>query len=551
MPTKPSLTPSCAPTLVARSSAAAVLPGQASRAACGPACGPCRSAPTLARRGSRLAILAVSLALAACGSGGGDSAPAGNGATAAGGEASTGGGTTTSPAPTPAEPAPAPAPSPEPTPSPEPAPAPIRGSLVSAPVLTRSFSPGEVNNAAGGYWLTVVTGRADCTVRVYDIEYNTVGARGEATTATAAVMVPSGNEFCSGPRPVTLYAHGTSSDQDKNMSNVAGDTESAAMMAMFAGQGFILVAPNYTGYDRSTLPYHPYLIAEAQADDMVDGLRAALQVLPEAGASWSQQLFVAGYSQGGYVAMATHRAIDQRYSSEFQVLASAPMSGPYALTAFEQTIANVQQNFGAALYMPLLVDGFQAAYGDIYQQASDIYAPPFDTTVPGLLPAREPGAKDKLPSGDDGSYRTLFDRGDGSPYLLTAPFTAALKAGTGTFYEALRRNDLPGDWVPRGRVAMCYGERDPLVFGLNTVEAERAFAARGVAVTVWNLENNDSVPTDVANQFRILKETVRLSAGAGRRGDEAVLRAYHAGLLAPFCTQLSRDMFRDILNGRG
>ena len=79
------------------------------------------------------------------------------------------------------------------------------------------------------------------------------------------------------------------------------------------------------------------------------------------------------------------------------------------------------------------------------------------------------------------------------------------------------------------------------------IVAGAPLCAQGVSVQVWNLENNDSVPTAVANQFRILKETIRLSAGAGRRGDIAVLTAYHAGLLAPFCTQLARDWFREIL----
>ena len=31
--------------------------------------------------------------------------------------------------------------------------------------------------------------------------------------------------------------------------------------AMYAAQGFIVVAPNYAGYDISTLGYHPYLNA--------------------------------------------------------------------------------------------------------------------------------------------------------------------------------------------------------------------------------------------------------------------------------------------------
>jgi len=43
------------------------------------------------------------------------------------------------------------------------------------------------------------------------------------------------------------------------MTNLQGDPngEALIMAAVFASQGYIVVAPNYAGYDSSTLPYHP------------------------------------------------------------------------------------------------------------------------------------------------------------------------------------------------------------------------------------------------------------------------------------------------------
>ncbi|MFX5464662.1 lipase family protein, partial [Acinetobacter baumannii] len=84
-------------------------------------------------------------------------------------------------------------------------------------------------------------------------------------------------------------------------------------------QGFIVVASNYAGYDTSALPYHPYLNADQQASDMVDSLRAARKAFPAIGAQDSGKLVISGYSQGGYVAMATQRAMQTTYASEFKV----------------------------------------------------------------------------------------------------------------------------------------------------------------------------------------------------------------------------------------
>jgi len=84
---------------------------------------------------------------------------------------------------------------------------------------------------------------------------------------------------------------------------------------VFAAHGYIVVAPNYAGYDTSSLPYHPFLNGDQQSKDMIDALAAARTALPNtssAATSDSGKLFVSGYSQGGYVAMATHKGTPGR-----------------------------------------------------------------------------------------------------------------------------------------------------------------------------------------------------------------------------------------------
>ena len=106
------------------------------------------------------------------------------------------------------------------------------------------------------------------------------------------------------------------------------NTEPLFLAAPFASKGWIVVAPNHAGYDTSTLPYHPYLIADQQSKDMIDAPAAARTALPLASATFTKdngQLFIIGYSQEGYVAMATHRAMQ---AAGMKMTAAAPMSGP-------------------------------------------------------------------------------------------------------------------------------------------------------------------------------------------------------------------------------
>ena len=65
------------------------------------------------------------------------------------------------------------------------------------------------SNPSGG--LTVLTdvlmvaGIPQCDINIYHIQYGTLGGKGESTTASAALMVPSGSgAACTGPRPIVL-----------------------------------------------------------------------------------------------------------------------------------------------------------------------------------------------------------------------------------------------------------------------------------------------------------------------------------------------------------
>src|SRR5581483_10214464 len=131
--------------------------------------------------------------------------------------------------------------------------------LQSPPPKTGSFSPSDL--------LSMLSGNSDasqllklaflplCTVDVYHLQYETVGGQGEATTASGALMVPGGSDpSCQGQRPVVLYAHGTSAEKAYNIANLAGTSgnindEGVLLAAVFAARGYIVVAPNYAGYD--------------------------------------------------------------------------------------------------------------------------------------------------------------------------------------------------------------------------------------------------------------------------------------------------------------
>ncbi|MEJ1961410.1 MAG: hypothetical protein WDO56_07640 [Gammaproteobacteria bacterium] len=170
--------------------------------------------------------------------------------------------------------------------TPPPPSTPQRGDLLEKPpALLKTYAPQELLDLAGqndiGKALLNLAVAPKCSVSVHQLKYQTVGATGEAASASGALMVPSGTDAaCQGARPVLLYAHGTSTDRAYNIANlISSNAEGIAIAAIFASQGYIVIAPNYAGYDTSSLTYHPFLNADQQSKDMIDALKAGRSAL--------------------------------------------------------------------------------------------------------------------------------------------------------------------------------------------------------------------------------------------------------------------------------
>ena len=75
-----------------------------------------------------------------------------------------------------------------------------------------SFNTAQINTQFG--LDGTATPDAKCDIKIEKVSYPTVGAAGERTNATAALMLPSGDSAdCQGDRPILLYAHGTTTDK--------------------------------------------------------------------------------------------------------------------------------------------------------------------------------------------------------------------------------------------------------------------------------------------------------------------------------------------------
>lgn len=276
--------------------------------------------------------------------------------------------------------------------------------LIDEPVITKTFTAEELKAAISKAGISPAVDKDPiCGITVEYINHTTTGVKGESTNATGAVILPNGdNADCQGDRPIMLYAHGTTPYQNYNLAalddpkNPAYET-ALLIAANFAGQGDIVIAPNYPGYDKSSLSYAPYVTLK-QGQQMLDGLHAGLLAIKkQASTSKSTQvsktaqspvrdggkLFITGYSQGGYVAMATAKALDDL---GHPATAVSPASGPYAVSAFADSIMDGNVIYGGTIFLPMLTRSYEAEYGNLLQ---GVYSDKYAKTAPTLFPTND------------------------------------------------------------------------------------------------------------------------------------------------------------------
>ncbi|MDO5288402.1 MAG: prolyl oligopeptidase family serine peptidase [Pseudomonadota bacterium] len=159
----------------------------------------------------------------------------------------------------------------------------------------------------------------------YRLTYGTTDKDGAMTLASGLVSVPV--KPAGARSPVLSYQHATTFHDNQAPANKVEAMEPPIVLASL---GYIVVSPDYVGFGESKGKEHPYLTAAPTAAVVVDMLTAAQTWRQQQGVADNGQLFLAGYSEGGYATMAAHRAIHQAGGAlKAQLRATAPGAGPY------------------------------------------------------------------------------------------------------------------------------------------------------------------------------------------------------------------------------
>lgn len=210
-------------------------------------------------------------------------------------------------------------------PSPKPSP-PVgnRGDLLSSsPSTFNSIAEIQVSlNDVGAQNIT-----ARYAINTYKVEYISVGSRNELVKVSGLIAIPEKPT----PSPIISYQHATTFINTEAPSFQTKAGEKGLEIAL-ASMGYIVFSADYVGFGSSHGIKHPYIQKLPSAYVVYDMLKASKAWVDSNNVKTNGQLFMTGYSQGGYVTMA---ALQQIYVNPIQGLdvETALMgAGPYNLS---------------------------------------------------------------------------------------------------------------------------------------------------------------------------------------------------------------------------
>ena len=348
------------------------------------------------------------------------------------------------------------------------------GSLIHAEPLSDFVSSTDFRLIAFS-----VLSRRNYDVEVVKLTYNTQLEEGLTVQASGIVAIPKYKE---GPSPLLSYQHSTIFKDGSVPSN---DPLFDMTPIMAASAGFVSVAPDYIGYGASKALTHPYLQAVPTANSVIDLIRAAKTYLQQREIELNDQLFLAGYSEGGYASLAAHQRIETEFADEFTVTASIAGGGPYDIRATADQIILNESSLDSPAYFGYVVHAYDRLY-DLDNLTLRAIASPHHLTIDNYYDGNSTGTM----------INTLLPRNTNELFNPYFQSEYAGIAGELMLKYRLEQNNVY-DWTPVAPVQLFHGENDNYVDYANATTALTAMQSNGAEMV--SLSNCSAIPSTHVN----------------------------------------------------
>ncbi len=277
-------------------------------------------------------------------------------------------------------------------------------------------------------------------IELYRVVYGTQAPDGRLVRASGLLALPKTPPPYRG---VVSWQHGTASLRNAAPSSL-DHFNGLLPAAVFAGHGYVLLAPDYIGYGVSEEP-HSYYHTKSMAHAVTDFIAANIALFQQQDVAWPGDLYLAGFSQGAHASLASQRLIESAGTYDFGLRGVASVAG--AVDLANVGIASALE--GKSKFGSLYIAWIAVSYARDYGLALDsVLKEPWVTIAPDLFDGEHSGdvivsALPAVPTD-----------------MLTDEFITAVKGGyEHPFLSLMRKNELL-NWSPVAPVCAYYGDHD-------------------------------------------------------------------------------------------
>jgi len=311
---------------------------------------------------------------------------------------------------------------------------------------------------------------------VIKVVYQTIDYNGDLVQASGALLLPIGGTDLS----ILSLQHGTRTQQEAVGSSNIHSIAEGELGLYIAAAGYLVCLPDYLGFGVSDT-MHPYVHSDANTPSIIDFIRASKTYSEDNDIILNDELFLGGFSEGGYLTLATQKEIEENYSTELNITAVAPMAGPYDLAGTAEYMFQTPEDLYMG-YMGYIFTAYNEIYG--WNKLDSIFHAPYASIMNILFGGYYNWLEvlNQLPD-------TFFE-------LFKQDFvTGYLNGNEAEIQTAFNENTLL-DWSPETPIRFYHSNTDEIVPYQNSVIALENLSALSTAsielVTIEDLDHESS-----------------------------------------------------------
>lgn len=338
------------------------------------------------------------------------------------------------------------------------------------------------------------------------IIYSTQNKDGDSVNASGLLVIPTPTDayvayLTSVGKSFSISAiadnHGTIFLDSEAPTNVQKNQHTYSTAVLTSGYaGFALIAPDYLGYGESKGETHPYIMKDS-AQASLDMIRASIRYMTDNNILFNGQLYLSGYSEGGYVTMALAKDIQENHSAEFQVMGVAPMAGPYDVEALAAASLQVNTPMVYHAFLAEIADSYSKYYADInigdivvkpeVFQSVDLFGGDYDTVPIHVALGLADGTTDF-------GFNTHF-----ADELFKDSFITDYQSNVNNIVQETFVENSVYDWLPQAKMNLIHCVDDEVIpFALSSQKAYDTFIANGATTVTLSPIPTASIPAQTA-----------------------------------------------------